>query len=133
MSMNVLFGVFIINLSLFSQADTVYFSSEKTGLILLTQNIDSIKYFPETPPPNPFSPTMDSYSVRINTYDTTNLTVNFKDIYEEVLIVYKWNNIPPGAYKFEWWNYIQSLQSGTYFTEKIIGNKSEINKVIYIK
>lgn len=132
--MKILFGVFIINLSLFSQSDTVFFSSEKVGLILFTNNIDSIKYFPDAPPPNPFGPSQKTYSIRINTYDTTKLIIKVKNK-DEVIFVYEWNMIPPGAYEFDWWQYAEyrKLPSGQYDAEKIFNNKSETSKVFLIK
>lgn len=130
-----LFGFFLINLSIFSQADTVYFSSDKVGLILFTNNIDSIKYYLEVPPLNPFSPSMESYSLRINSYDSTKLIIKVKNVNEEILLVYIWNKIPPGAYRFDWWQYIdfRNFSSGKFSVEKIFNNKTTVNTLLIIK
>ena len=135
LTMKILIGFFLINLSLLSQADTVNFTSEKVGLILITNNLDSIKYYPDSPPPNPFGPDMNTYSVRINTYDSTKLIIKIKDINQEDLIIYIWDSIPPGSYKFDWWQYAEfrRFPSGKYYGEKIYNNKTETSKIIFIK
>jgi hypothetical protein len=124
-----------VSSNLLSQPDTVMFSSDKVGLSILTQNPDSIKYFPERDIPNPFSPSMTNYSVKISIYDSSKLIIKFKDANEETLVVYIWNKVSPGAYIFHWWEYqgIQRLSGGIYFTEKIINDKSETKKVVLVK
>ena len=129
----ILLNLVVINLCLFSQTDSVIFSSEKVGLTIFTQNIDSIKFFSDKDITNPFSPSMITYSVKINTFDTAKLVINFKDQYEKTLVVYKWKMIPPGAYRFDWWEYLGYLPSGIYFTEKIINGKTETKKVVLVK
>jgi hypothetical protein len=42
--------------------------------------------------------------------------------------------ITPGAYRFDWWEYLgYNLPSGIYFTEKIINGKTENKKVVLVK
>jgi len=125
--------ILLMRISSFSQNDSVVFSSEKVGLIIFTQNVDSIKYHSDQAPPNPFSPTMTTYSVRINTYDTAELVIKFKNHLEKTLVIFKWDKVSPGSYQFDWWEYIKNIPSGMYYTEKIINDKSEIKRVLLVK
>lgn len=113
MKINLIILCFIfVSSNCYSQSDTVRFTSEKVGLVVLTHNIDSIKYFPEKQPPNPFGPSMEYYNERISSIDTTYLSVIVKDKDLNIIVVYIWNKILPGAYKFYWWNNLQYLPSG---------------------
>ena len=123
----------LISMDLFCQNDTVIFSSEKVGLIILTQNIDSIKYFPEKQNPNPFGPTMETYATRINSWDTAELSVTIKDNNQNILVVYIWHKILPGAYKFYWWENMQYIPAGIYYIETNINNKITTNKAVIVK
>ncbi len=96
-------------------SDTVIFSSENVGLCLRTHNIDSIKYYQER---NkliyPFSPSMYTYSANVYTYDTSALIINVKDKDYNTKVTFIWNSISPGAYRFDWWQYVNNLPSGVY-------------------
>ncbi|MCI0449584.1 MAG: hypothetical protein L0Y79_07340 [Chlorobi bacterium] len=129
----ILISTAIIITSLFSQPDTVIFSSEKVGLITLTNNIDSINYFPQESPPNPFSPSMETYAVRIAAWDTSSLSIAVKDALQNTKVVYIWHKIKPGAYKFYWWENLNYLPSGVYSIETTINNKTTTKKAIIVK
>jgi hypothetical protein len=130
--------LFLLSGELFStekyiSGDTVLFSSVD-NLVILTQNFDSIKYFPgENKLIYPLSPTLQSFSARVSTYDTASLTINVKDAYKNNIATFIWNSISPGAYKFDWWIYINDLPSGMYYIEKRINNDSETYKAIFVK
>lgn len=114
--------------------DTVLFTSEKEGLLILTQNLDSIKYFPHgNKLLYPLSPTLQMFSARVSTIDTAVLTINMKDAFENNIAAFIWTSISPGAYRFDWWEYINDLPSGVYFIEKIVNNDSETYKAIFVK
>ena len=114
--------------------DTVLFSYEKIGLSIWTHNTDSIKYYKEKNKQiNPFSLSMYTYSANVYTYDTSALVINVKDKDYNTKVTFIWNSISPGAYKFDWWQYVDNLPSGVYYIEKIINNVSETLKAILAK
>lgn len=116
--------------------DTVFFSTEKEGLTILTQNIDSIKYHSKKENyPNPFSPSMKDYAAKVKTYDTTFLLITIKDKADIEIKSFRWEKIIPGAYRFDWWEYMdfKTLPSGVYYAE-IFSNKGvETNKALIVK
>ncbi|RPI18041.1 MAG: hypothetical protein EHM58_06880 [Ignavibacteriae bacterium] len=117
-------------------SDTVIFHSEKEGLIILTQNIDSIKYhIIKVNYPNPFSPSMRDFSAKINTYDSTALTINITDKLQKLIVTFIWNKIPPGAYRFDWWEYVdmKGLKSGVYYVETFTKEGAKSTKALIVK
>ena len=111
------------------KSDTVTFSSEKAGLYAWTQSIDSIEYYQEKNKQiNPFAPTMKDFSAKVYTYAPASLVINVKDDVQNIIITFIWKSISPGAYRFDWWQYLYHLQSGVYFIEKIINGTSETYK-----
>lgn len=130
--------LFLIFENLFAQnsylCDTIVFSSSNIGLHIYTKNIDSIKFFPDKPGPNPFSPDMTAYSAFIKSFDTTTLEIRLKDINQNCMIIFFWSKIYPGAYRFDWWQYFwYNLPSGVYYLEKMMNNSTEIKKVLLVK
>jgi hypothetical protein len=115
-----------------SQPDTVIFSSEKVGLIVFTKNADSIKILEDQKYLNPFAPTMADFSPRIFIYEKSPLVIKVKDSSETDLVIYVWQSVLPGAYRFDWWQYMTHL-SGTYYVETILNNKSKTIKALIIR
>jgi len=129
-----LIGIIFMNQSIFSQCDSVVFSSDKVGLVILTQNPDSVKYYSgKGNYPNPFSPSTIDVCVFINSLEENKLTISVKNYFEECLMKFIWDKISPGSYRFDWWLYMHNPPSGVYFTEKIIGNDSVSHKVVLVK
>ena len=113
--------------------DTVRFSSERVGLYVWTHNIDSIKYYQEKNKQiNPFSPSMIDLSAPVYTYVPASLVINVKDKDQKIIVTFIWNSISPGAYRFDWWQYIYHLPHDVYFIEKIINGNSETYKAYFI-
>ena len=125
---------FIRNLySLERDSDTVKFTSAN-GLVILTQNIDSIKYYPGVNKVlNPLSPTNQTYSPLINVYNTAHVSIIIRDAHKNDFAAFTWDSISPGAYRFDWWQYANNVPSGVYYIEKIINNESETYKAIFVK
>ena len=119
--------------NIFCQCDSVIFSSERVGLVILTQNIDSIEYFKKIEhPPSPFGPTMLNYAAYINSYNDGNVIIEVSST-SECITRFIWSNILPGSYRFDWWQYFNGLPGGMYIIKTIVDHISKSYKVPYIR
>jgi len=114
-----------------SQIDTVYFTSEKVGLQILTLNIDTVKIYEEAKEyPKPFGPSLVNFSPKIFNYENSPLKIIFHDENMNILAILKWKNIIPGAYRFDWWEIIKTRPLGPYYLKVSTNKKSETKKVL---
>lgn len=118
---------------LFSQTDTIVYTSEKFGLTILTQNVDSIEIYEKNNKyPNPW-PTMQNMSSKLFIYNDTPLKITLYDVNMKRVVIFLWENILSGAYRFDWWEQIKNLSSGTYQIEVATNQKLETKNVIFVK
>lgn len=116
------------------KADTSISFNNTDKLIILTHNIDSIQYFTKDKMyPNPFCPTMETYSAIILLKDSSFAKVIIKDAGGNVKASFNWDSVKPGAYKFRWWENINPLPSGVYYVVVITNKNTTTDKAILIK
>ncbi len=119
-------SILIISCNSTLQNDTLFFDRSE-NLIVITQNTDKIRNYP------PFSHTQGSFAAKIIADSVCNLYLTVKDINKNDLKTFCWIKLPPGVYKFSWWEYISNLSSGVYFIETRINGKSQTQKSIFVK
>jgi hypothetical protein len=128
----ILILILLLSRNIFCQCDSAIFLSENIGLYVYTHNIDSIKYFSEENIP-PYSPSFSSYSAKINTFETSTLSIKIKDLNEKCLFTFIWNKILPGAYRFDRWQFTNQLPSGVYYVEKTVNEITKTNKTLLVR
>src|ERR1700690_296564 len=86
----------------YSLSDTnVVIYNNDDNLIVITHNADSLKFYKNSPYPNPFAPTIEPAIIILQ--DATFAKVMIKSYGSGLFNSFIWKSLPTGAYKFRWW------------------------------